>query len=83
MKITIQSGKGRYNPNYKTALVWFEDKDSHFFKGKCNWMPKHDEIVEILETLIKMEGVEKRKLLSVMFKDAIDRGMETELKYNH
>tara|TARA_R110001592_G_scaffold23108_1_gene91126 strand:+ start:1248 stop:1499 length:252 start_codon:yes stop_codon:yes gene_type:complete len=82
MKISIQTGKGRINSNYNTAIVRFEDSDHHFFRDQMNWMPKHSEIEIILQTLIMMEGTSKREILCKMFKDAIDRGMACDLEYN-
>ena len=82
MKITIQCGKGKYNPNYKTAIIWFQKEDRHFFSARNNWMPKHTEIEEILETLIKIEAPDKRKELFDRFSKALDKGMDHEYKWN-
>ena len=61
----------RWNPNYWTALYHFEEEDQHFFnrkdKSKCNWMPKHEEIALMLESLLQVEGAEKRLMLKEMF----------------
>ena len=86
MRVTFQQNKGRYNPNYWTALYHFEEQDKHFFnrkdKSKCNWMPKHDEIALMLESLLQVEGAEKRLMLKEMFVAAIEKGFESEQKYN-
>ena len=71
MRVTFQQNKGRWNPNYWTALYHFEEEDQHFFnrkdKSKCNWMPKHEEIALMLESLLQVEGAEKRLMLKEMF----------------
>ena len=86
MRVTFQQNKGRYNPNYWTALYHFEEEDQHFFnrkdKSKCNWMPKHNEIALMLESLLQVEGAEKRLMLKEMFVAAIEKGFESEQKYN-
>lgn len=86
MRVTFQQNKGRYNPNYWTALYWFDDEDKHFFnrkdKGKCNWMPKHDEIELMLESLLQVEGADKRQILKDRFIAAIDKGFSAESKFN-
>ena len=86
MRVTFQQNKGRWNPNYWTALYHFEEEDKHFFnrkdKSKCNWMPKHDEIALMLESLLQVEGAEKRLMLKEMFVAAIEKGFESEQKYN-
>ena len=86
MRVTFQQNKGRWNPNYWTALYHFEEEDQHFFnrkdKSKCNWMPKHEEIALMLESLLQVEGAEKRLMLKEMFVAAINKGFESEQKYN-
>jgi len=86
MHVTFQQNKGKYNPNYWTALYHFDEDDKHFFnrkdKSKCNWMPKHDEIALMLKTLLEVEDADKRQKLKDLFIAAIDTGFETEQKYN-
>ena len=87
MKTTFQQGKGRYNKNYWTALFWFEDEDKHFFlrkdKSRCNWMPKHTEISQMIKGCIEVEPVEKREKLKQMWLEAIEEAMNSDTNYNN
>ena len=86
MKTTFQQGKGRFNKDYWTALFWFENNDSHFFlrkdKEKCNFMPKHSEIIQMIEGCLEVEPPEKREKLKKIFSEAIENGINKEVIYN-
>lgn len=86
MRVTFQQLKGKFNPDYWTAIFWFGRDDKHFFlrrdKDACNWMPKHDEIELLLESIMQVEGVEKREVLKTRFLAAIERGYTAESKFN-
>ena len=45
-------------------------------------MPKHDEVELLLESLLRVEGLEKREALRARFMAAIEVGMTTEPIYN-
>ena len=86
MHVTYQQSKGRWNPDYWTAIFWFGSDDKHFFnrkdKSACNWMPKHDEIELMLESLLQVEGADKRDILKERFLTAIEKGHKSESKFN-
>jgi len=86
MKTTFQQGLGSINPKYWTALFWFELKDHHFFlrpqKDKCNWMPKHTEISEMIKGCLEVEPPDKRERLKKLWIEAIEEGINTEVIYN-
>ena len=86
MRTTFQQGKGRYNKQYWTAIFWFEASDTHFFlrnnKEKCNFMPKHSDIVQMIEGCLEVEPPEKRQILSDLFSEAIKSGINKEVIYN-
>ena len=86
MKVTFQQFKGRFNPGYWTAIFWWHKDDKHFFlrqeKESCNWMPKHDEMELILESIMQVEGGDKRQVLKERFLAAIERGYNSETKFN-
>ena len=86
MKVTFQQGKGRWNSKYWTALFHFEDEDKHFFlrkeKSKCNWMPKHSEIKEMIHACILVEPQDKREILKNMFLETIDDAFDKPHSYN-
>ena len=86
MKTTFQQGKGRFNKDYWTALFWFEKSDSHFFlrndKEKCNFMPKHSDMVLMIEGCLEVEPPAKREKLKAIFTEAIENGLNKEVVYN-
>lgn len=86
MRTTFQQGKGRWNKEYWTAIFWFDDEDKHFFlrnqKSKCNWMPKHSEISQMIKGCIEVEPKEKREKLKELWISAINEAMDTDEEYN-
>ena len=86
MRTTFQQGKGRFNPDYWTALFWLEDNDKHFFlrkeKHRCNFMPKHSDIVQMIVGCLEVEPPSKREKLKELFSEAIENGMDKEVNYN-
>ena len=86
MRVTFQQFKGKWNPDYWTAIFWFDKLDNHFFlkrdKESCNWMPKHTEVEMLLEAILQVEGPEKREHLRERFIAAIERGYKSEAKFN-
>lgn len=86
MRTTFQQGLGRYNKDYWTALFWLEDTDRHFFikrpKSQCNFMPKHSDIVQMIEGCLEVEPPDKREKLKELFTEAINNGLNKEVKYN-
>ena len=45
-------------------------------------MPKHTEVEMLLESLLRVEGEEKREALKQMWTDAIERGMNHPASFN-
>ena len=86
MRITFQQGKGRYNKDYWTSILWFDEADKHVFlrkeKSKSNIMFKHNEISMILKSLLEVEPLDKRKKLKKLWIEAIEEGFQSETKYN-
>ncbi len=86
MRTTFQQGKGRWNKDYWTALFWLDNSDKHFFirndKEKCNFMPKHTDITQMIEGCLEVEPPEKREKLKALFLEAINNGLNKEVKYN-
>jgi hypothetical protein len=86
MRVTFQQGRGRWNQEYWTAIFWWDKLDKHVFHRRCkedsNWMPKHDEIELLLESLLHVEGPDKRKALKERFDAAIERGMSKPCSFN-
>ena len=86
MRVTFQQGRGRWNKDYWTAIFWWDRDDKHVFhrrtKEESNWMPKHTEVEMLLESLLRVEGEEKREALKQMWTDAIERGMNHPASFN-
>ena len=86
MHVSFQQLKGKWNPDYWTAIFWWSNEDRHFFlrrdKDACNWMPKHDEIELILESIMQVEGTDKREHLKSRFIAAIERGYSAPNSFN-
>jgi len=56
VKVTITTNVShRVNRAYPCVLVQFEPSDDHYFPNSHNWMPKHEEIIEIIDAMIKAD----------------------------
>jgi hypothetical protein len=83
MEIKIEQGKGYINREYWTATFsWPKDANHFCYKGKRDWMPKHTELADILETVLAIEPPKKRKLLRRRFEKALIRGFEAPIEHN-
>jgi hypothetical protein len=75
MKVVIEAGHGKYNPNYKVVLVKPEPGDYHYRPG--SYCPKHQELYDMIELLLSCEPESKRDILTKGFMGAIERGNAT------
>jgi hypothetical protein len=62
VKISLEKGLGFYNREYVTMVVRPETGDRHF--RNQGYMPKHTEICEIIEKLVRCEPPSKRATLA-------------------
>jgi hypothetical protein len=70
--------KGKFNPDYLSVIIQFEETDEHFFNQKMNWMPKHNEIADYLRLIFMIEPREKQDILFKQFNEAMEAGRNTE-----
>ena len=83
METIIEQGRGKFNKKYWTATFEWPKRCSHFcFGGKRDWMPKHCELAEIIETVLAIEPPEKREFLRKKFARALEDGMSAPVVYN-
>lgn len=73
--------KGKFNPDYLSVIIQFEENDDHFFKKDMNWMPKHDEIAEYLFFIFMVEPKTKQDILFKQFNEAMKLGRKVNF-YN-
>lgn len=53
MKVVITNDvTHKVNGDYVCVLVQFEDKDTHFFKDKMNWLPKDSEVLTLVKLMV-------------------------------
>lgn len=75
--IIVEQGLGKYNKKYPTVKFQFDPlKDEHYWHNHFNYMPKHDEIAEYLQTIILIEPKAKKMALLRLFTDAMHKGLE-------
>ena len=75
MRITLEQGWGKWNKDYITMLVRPDPEDKHY--RPSSYMPKHNEIYEMIEKLLSCEPLAKRTILTKGFLDAIEKGNAT------
>lgn len=65
MRIEIRSEgvTHRHDRNYPCVLVQFEPGDSHYHPEKANWMPRNQEIINLIRVLCKINPLFRGKLL--------------------
>lgn len=66
----------KVNNDYTCVLIQFEPGDSHFFRERMNWMPKHGEIREYLREIMKAEPKGKREILADFLIEGLVEGMK-------
>ena len=72
MKVVVEAGHGKYNPNYKVVLVKPEPGDWHYRTG--SYCPKHQELYDMIRLLLSCEPESKREILTKGFIEAITEG---------
>jgi hypothetical protein len=83
METKIEQGRGRWNKGYWTATFIWPKSCKHFcFRGKRDWMPKHDELAEIIETVLAIEPPDKREFLRKKFAKSLRKGMNAPVEHN-
>lgn len=84
MKTEFKQGKGKWNKNYWTVQFKSTPDMKHWRKTKTHIdiMPKYNEIAEMIECLLACENEEKRPIKYKILKEALERGLNAEFKYN-
>lgn len=83
MTSTIEQGRGWRNREYWTVRFEFPESAKHFaHRGKRDYMPKHNEIGEMMRHCLMVEPVEKRKKLKLMWLKAIKEGFNSPVEFN-
>jgi PHP family Zn ribbon phosphoesterase len=72
MKIVVEAGHGKFNPEYKVVLAKPEMGDYHYRPG--SYCPKHQELYDMIRLLLSCEPQSKRDVLTKGFLQAIEEG---------
>ena len=83
MQTIIEQGRGRFNKEYWTATFAWPKKCNHFcFRGQRDWMPQHEELAEIIKTVLAIEPPDKREFLRKKFAKSLRDGMAAPVQHN-
>lgn len=75
--------RGRYNKDYWSVCFVFDKEENHFCsRGKRDYMPKKQEICDMIKCLLEVEPDTKREIMKKQFLKAIEDGINAEHKYN-
>ena len=57
----------KYNCGFMTLLVQFEPTDKHYFHKQQNWMPKEQELIDMVIIMSALKPQFKGQILRGMF----------------